>query len=431
MVPDELYQSKGDVIFVKSADGSPRDPTFDRVLLYTLGNDLTEHGGRIHKGNTPAETMQGLNKLHPGVNPAKMMFEGAEMAEEDDVTEWATRTGSSPTKVTWTLNKPTQKFWCWRPSGVRDMGEEELENRTREEVWRSLQVRNPDLREIGDYRMYEGQREVNWSDLPIADLTLVPTVIPVVERGTESHIVNQTTVPRPRNVGRLMHMAFQIFTMEKTPVCEPVEIDAPNEITLAQLVAYFVLPWGRDLDVSTVLYWCPEEIEGKSSSDKTKRTLVQVPYQIPMGLVLRVKANTLGENSTKKMARCKYGSVPMCFAMPEDATIGRLRERVADWMRQRNLGEDWTIEREEREIIDFGFCHEVVSSVREVPINICLKQREIEVMPSESWINVSDRVVRALHLPLGTLFRSYPVTENVQDQDLEDQSYSITWEEGK
>jgi hypothetical protein len=126
-----------------------------------------------------------------------MMFEGAGMTEEDDVTDWASRTGSSPLKVKWTLDAPTQKFWCWTPSGVKDFGSEELDGRSREEIWQSLRARNAGLGEFGEYRMFEGQNEVNWSNLPIIDLTLVPTVIPVTERGTEFHIVDHTKVLRP------------------------------------------------------------------------------------------------------------------------------------------------------------------------------------------------------------------------------------------
>jgi hypothetical protein len=44
MVIDESFQAKGDVIYVESADGSPPDPTFERILKYTLGGDPTEYG---------------------------------------------------------------------------------------------------------------------------------------------------------------------------------------------------------------------------------------------------------------------------------------------------------------------------------------------------------------------------------------------------
>jgi hypothetical protein len=52
-------------------------------------------------------------------------------------------------------------------------------------------------------------------------------------------------------------------------------------------------------------------------------------------------------------------------------------------------------------------------------------------MPSESWINLSDRLVKAFHLPFGTTFRIYPVIGTVDNQDPEDHSYNVNWEEGK
>jgi hypothetical protein len=75
-----------------------------------------------------------LKKLHPGVLPAKMMFEGAEMSEADSVGDWWSKTGTSPFAVNWTLETPLQKFWFWFPSEIRDFGSEEQETRSREEI---------------------------------------------------------------------------------------------------------------------------------------------------------------------------------------------------------------------------------------------------------------------------------------------------------
>jgi hypothetical protein len=121
----------------------------------------------------------------------------------------------------------------------------------------------------------------------------------------------------------------------------------------------------------------------------------------------------------------------MFFAMPGDATVGRLKERVVDWMTQRGQGEDWTIEGEDREEIDFEYEYQVIPIEREVPIRIFLKQTEMEVLPSMSWINLSDQPVRNMQLPPGTLFRIYPVDGPAVNQDAEDHSYTIDWEEGK
>jgi hypothetical protein len=42
MVPDQSQPPKDGVIFVKSNDGSPPDPAFERIMCYTFGDDPTE-----------------------------------------------------------------------------------------------------------------------------------------------------------------------------------------------------------------------------------------------------------------------------------------------------------------------------------------------------------------------------------------------------
>jgi hypothetical protein len=129
----------------------------------------------------------------------------------------------------------------------------------------------------------------------------------------------------------------------------------------------------------------------------------------------------------KKMARARFGSALMNFVMPEDAQLGRLKERVADWMNQRGQDLEWTIEGGDREAIDFSFEYEVVPSVREVPVRIFLKQAELRVLPSLSWINLSDQLVEKMDLPKGTLFRIYPVDGSVDNRNEEDHSYTFDW----
>jgi hypothetical protein len=194
--------------------------------------------------------------------------------------------------------------------------------------------------------------------------------------------MDHTIVKRPREVGPLIQMSYQIFTIEKTQFSEPVEIFAPNEISLAQLVTYFILPTGIQLDVGSVFHWNLREIEDPSKADKSKRRIESIPDRIPPGFNLRVKNSSLHENSRKQIARCKFGSVPMFFAMPEAATIERLNERVVDWMRQPGQGEDWTIAGSDQDQIDLDAEYQVDPVEREVPIRIFLKQAELEVMPS-------------------------------------------------
>jgi hypothetical protein len=146
----------------------------------------------------PRAIREGSERLHPGVNPAKIIFEGSEMDDADTVTEWATATSSSPMRVKITLDTLMQKFWLWQHTGLRDLGSEDLDGRSREQIWESIQIRNPGVRSFGEYRMYKGQDEVQWRDLPVIDLAIVPTNIPVLNRGTEFRIVDHTSIKRPR-----------------------------------------------------------------------------------------------------------------------------------------------------------------------------------------------------------------------------------------
>jgi hypothetical protein len=65
MILDESRPATNGRIFVKSADGSPPDPTFERVMKYQLGDDPTEHKVRIHGGDTVEDVKRGIRGLHP------------------------------------------------------------------------------------------------------------------------------------------------------------------------------------------------------------------------------------------------------------------------------------------------------------------------------------------------------------------------------
>jgi hypothetical protein len=167
MIPDESRPSKDNVIYVKAADGSPPDPTYERTLTYTLGNDSSEYSVRVHKGETTRDVKEGLKGLHAGINPAKILFDGSAMDDADPVNDWATTTGTSPLRVQITLDHPMQKFWLWQASGQYDLGSEELDGRSKDQIWDTLPSRNPLLKSPKDYRLFKGQDEVTWEDLPV------------------------------------------------------------------------------------------------------------------------------------------------------------------------------------------------------------------------------------------------------------------------
>jgi hypothetical protein len=220
MIPDESHPPKDGVLYVKAADDSPPDPTFDRLMTYTLGTDPTEHSIRVHKGTTTAEVKDELTRLHAGLNPEAIMFEGSAMTDEDPVTDWATTTGTSPLKVQVTIGHPIQRFTLWKTSGLKDLGSIELDGRDRQELWLELRRKNTTLGNIEEYRLYQGQERIHWEDLPRPSVAIVPKAIPCVSRGESFALIEHHQVPRFREVGPLTQMSFQLFSMQKTAVTD-------------------------------------------------------------------------------------------------------------------------------------------------------------------------------------------------------------------
>jgi hypothetical protein len=305
---DADHPSKDDVICVKSVDDSPPDPTSERIMTYTLGDDPKEYQFRVHGGDTPALIREWLKRIHPGKTFGPMMFEGGEMDDDELAGDWVSRTGTSDWKVSWKMGQAKQVFQLWTTDGVRDIGEEVIQGRSYQEVWQDIRAAHPGLENFEDYQMFIGQDPVQWSDLPRPGVVLVPKVIPQVDRGIQFRLVDANAVVPPREVGPLVRASWQVFTAEKSSVCETVQVDIPNEITLAQLVAAYIIPSGFDhLDSNTIFFWTLDVISDPSKADKTKKTVVQIPAKIPPGFNLRVMANTLHENSTgRKQVASNY-----------------------------------------------------------------------------------------------------------------------------
>jgi hypothetical protein len=150
MISDNSQPAEGGVIFVKSTDGSPPDPTFEMIMSYTFGHDPTEYQVRIHGEDSPATIREGLKKLDPGKNPAELMFEDAEMNDDDPVGDWISRTGTSQFKGNWRMAREYQKFWLWTPTGEEDLGDEEWDGCSAEEMCQSLRRKNCGLAELKD-----------------------------------------------------------------------------------------------------------------------------------------------------------------------------------------------------------------------------------------------------------------------------------------
>jgi hypothetical protein len=96
MIQDESQPEEEGVIFVKSADESPRDQTYERIMCHTFGDDPTEYRVRMHGGDTTATIREGLKRLHPGKNPEVMTFESGVTDDDAQMSDWLSTTGEFP-----------------------------------------------------------------------------------------------------------------------------------------------------------------------------------------------------------------------------------------------------------------------------------------------------------------------------------------------
>jgi hypothetical protein len=99
MMLDRTRPAKDHVIYVRSVDGSPPDPTFEKVMNYTLGDDPAEYHVRVHGGETPTMIRESLKRLHPDQFLGALRDAEAEFDDGDAVRDWFSCTGTSDWRV--------------------------------------------------------------------------------------------------------------------------------------------------------------------------------------------------------------------------------------------------------------------------------------------------------------------------------------------
>jgi hypothetical protein len=145
-------------------------------------------------------------------------------------------------------------------------------------------------------------------------MILVPKMIPVPNRRDFFKIADVNATVKPRSAGPLIPAIWQLFTAERIQWNEPVSVLISNEITLAQLVSAYIIPSGFEhLDSNTVFSWALEVVENNAKHDKTKRTVVDIPYKIPHGFNLRVLVDTLHADDDRRQVVCAYGVAKIRF----------------------------------------------------------------------------------------------------------------------
>jgi hypothetical protein len=139
-------------------------------------------------------------------------------------------------------------------------------------------------------------------------------------------------------------------------------------------------------------------------------------------------ANTLDENSDgRRQATCVFGSAKVRFTMRENETVGRLAAMAVDWMKQRGQDNQWQIEGNPREAIDFEFEYPIIPIPQVEGVTIYLKQACMKIRINEPRTVFSDRLVQHFGLPRGSMFRIYPVDMDIQRLSDYNHTYSFNW----
>jgi hypothetical protein len=125
MIPDDSQPAEDGVISVKSSDGSPPDPTFDRVMDHPVGAKPEIHRVRVHSEDTPESIRAQIPDRHPDVRLTEMLIGGAIVDDNWQMGAWLTRTGESHIEVNWDAGDLPRRFYLWTEDGERELNEED------------------------------------------------------------------------------------------------------------------------------------------------------------------------------------------------------------------------------------------------------------------------------------------------------------------
>jgi hypothetical protein len=97
------------------------------------------------------------------------------------------------------MEQDTQAFRLWTLNGEVDLGEVVIEGREQWQVWQEIRINNTrlGLGEFDDFQMDVGQNPMRWSDVPCADMTLIPMTIIFADRGSHFRFVDRNATLKP------------------------------------------------------------------------------------------------------------------------------------------------------------------------------------------------------------------------------------------
>lgn len=103
MYMDVYHDPAPSYIFVKARNDLPLDPEFERILRYTINNELVEYHVRVARGEKPEDIRSKSQTRHQDQILNQLWLEGGILEDGDPISGWESRTGSSSIAANWKL----------------------------------------------------------------------------------------------------------------------------------------------------------------------------------------------------------------------------------------------------------------------------------------------------------------------------------------
>jgi hypothetical protein len=81
----------------------------------------------------------------------------------------------------------------------------------------------------------------------------------------------------------------------------------------------------------------------------------------------------------KRLVELNYQAAHFYLAITDDATIEDLNASVVAVIERRELGNQWMIDRNPREAIDFDYCYPIVEIRRVAEVGVYIRQQRYQV----------------------------------------------------
>jgi hypothetical protein len=150
-------------------------------------------------------------------------------------------------EVQWKLNanipQPILQKFRWRTATeIIDLGTEEMTGHTEEEIWQPLRQKDSRLGLRNQYSLYQEQNQIQWMELPLERITIIPRQIPVSPRGDETDVRAIKGHPAIRKDGPMIQIKWRLCSWQHHAISSAFDVAIPLDVSSPQLITGLISP---------------------------------------------------------------------------------------------------------------------------------------------------------------------------------------------